>query len=99
MLNITAVKYIIYVWVETLAAIWPDYDYIYLGDNARAPYGNHSQKIVKKYTKQAVSHLYDMGCDLIILGCNTASVDALRRIQKKHPWWIENDRSYWDSTQ
>ncbi|PLX25657.1 glutamate racemase [Candidatus Parcubacteria bacterium] len=62
----------------------PDYDYIYLGDNARAPYGDHSQEIIYQYTKQAVDYLFAQGCDLIILACNTASAMALRKIQQKY---------------
>lgn len=61
----------------------PEYDYIYLGDNARAPYGNRSFDIIYKYTLEAVTHLFKQGCDLIILACNTASARALRTIQKK----------------
>ncbi|MCM1020762.1 MAG: glutamate racemase [Muribaculum sp.] len=60
----------------------PDYDYIYLGDNARAPYGTRSFDIVYEFTLQAVSHLFDMGCPLVILACNTASAKALRNIQQ-----------------
>lgn len=60
----------------------PDYDYIYLGDNARAPYGPRSFDIVYEYTLQAVRHLASLGCRLIILACNTASAKALRTIQQ-----------------
>lgn len=62
----------------------PGYDYIYLGDNARAPYGDQSQEVIYQYTKQAVDYLFAQGCDLIILACNTASAMALRRIQQEH---------------
>ncbi len=61
-----------------------NYDYIYLGDNARAPYGNHSQEVIYEYTKQAVEYLFKEGCDLIILACNTASSEALRKIQEDY---------------
>ncbi len=61
----------------------PEYDYIYLGDNARAPYGNRSFDIVYEFTLQAVCKLFEMGCELVILGCNTASAKALRTIQQK----------------
>lgn len=60
----------------------PDYDYIYLGDNARAPYGTRSFELVYQFTLQAVRHLFDMGCPLVILACNTASAKALRTIQQ-----------------
>ena len=61
----------------------PGYDYIYLGDNARAPYGPRSFDIVYKFTLQAVQHLFDEGCSLVIIACNTASAKALRTIQQK----------------
>lgn len=60
----------------------PQYDYIYLGDNARAPYGSHSFDVVYQFTRQAVLKLFSMGCQLVILGCNTASAKALRTIQQ-----------------
>lgn len=56
----------------------PQYDYMYLGDNARAPYGSRSFEVVYKFTRQAVLKLFSMGCHLVILGCNTASAKALR---------------------
>ena len=59
----------------------PEYDYIYLGDNARAPYGTRSFDIVYEYTLQAVKYLFSQGCQLVILACNTASAKALRNIQ------------------
>lgn len=60
----------------------PEYDYIYLGDNARAPYGSRSFDIVYEFTLQAVRHLFDSGCRLVVLACNTASAKALRTIQQ-----------------
>lgn len=60
----------------------PDYDYIYLGDNARAPYGSRSFDVVYQFTRQAVMKLFESGCQLVILGCNTASSKALRSIQQ-----------------
>ena len=60
----------------------PQYDYLYLGDNARAPYGSRSFDVVYEFTRQAVMKLFDMGCHLVILGCNTASAKALRTIQQ-----------------
>lgn len=59
----------------------PEYDYIYLGDNARTPYGTRSFEIVYEFTLQAVNKLFEMGCHLVILACNTASAKALRSIQ------------------
>lgn len=61
----------------------PQYDYIYLGDNARAPYGTRSFETVYEYTLQCVKQLFEMGCPLVILACNTASAKALRTIQQK----------------
>ncbi len=60
----------------------PDYNYLYLGDNARAPYGNRSFETVYHYTLECVNWLFDEGCDLVILACNTASAKALRQIQQ-----------------
>lgn len=61
----------------------PEYDYLYLGDNARAPYGSRSFETVYEYTLECVKHLFDKGCELVILACNTASAKALRTIQQK----------------
>ncbi len=61
----------------------PEYDYLYLGDNARAPYGTRSYEIVYEFTLQAVKKLFSMGCHLVILACNTASAKALKTIQEK----------------
>jgi glutamate racemase len=61
----------------------PEYDYLYLGDSARAPYGNKSLKVVCTYTRQAVDFLFAKGAVLIILACNTASAKALRKIQQE----------------
>ncbi len=61
----------------------PEYDYLYLGDNARAPYGPRSFDVVYEFTRQAVARLFDMGCQLVILACNTASAKALRTIQQR----------------
>lgn len=68
----------------------PQYDYLYLGDNARAPYGPRSFDVVYEFTRQAVHYLFERGCQLIILGCNTASAKALRSIQ-------QNDLPKWDA--
>lgn len=61
---------------------FPMYDYIYLGDNARAPYGNKSFDLIYEYTLEGVKYLFDQGCELVILACNTASAKALRTIQQ-----------------
>ena len=61
----------------------PRYDYVYLGDNARTPYGTRSFDVVYQYTREAVAKLFDMGCRLVILACNTASAKALRTIQQQ----------------
>ncbi|MFL2664023.1 MAG: glutamate racemase [Crocinitomicaceae bacterium] len=60
----------------------PEYDYIYLGDNARAPYGNRSFEVVHEFTLEAVNYLKERGCRLVILACNTSSAKALRTIQQ-----------------
>lgn len=62
--------------------LMPQYDYIYLGDNARSPYGTRSFEVVYEFTLQAVTKLFQLGCELVILGCNTASAKALRSIQQ-----------------
>ena len=66
-----------------LRQLLTQYDYMYLGDNARAPYGSRSFEVVYKFTRQAVLKLFSMGCHLVILGCNTASAKALRSIQQR----------------
>ena len=70
----------------------PQYDYLYLGDNARAPYGPRSFDVVYEFTRQAVVKLFEMGCHLIILGCNTASAKALRTIQQHDLPQIDPER-------
>lgn len=70
----------------------PDYDYIYLGDNARAPYGSRSFDVVYQFTREAVMKLFSLGCHLVILGCNTASAKALRSIQQRDLPDIDPDR-------
>ena len=67
--------------LDKIREVLPEYDYIYLGDNARAPYGTRSFEVVYEFTRQAVNKLFDMGCHLFILACNTASAKALRSIQ------------------
>lgn len=67
--------------LEQIRQVLPAYDYLYLGDNARTPYGNRSFEIVYDFTLQAVRKLFGMGCHLVVLACNTASAKALRSIQ------------------
>lgn len=68
---------------RSIAAKLPQYDYIYLGDNGRAPYGNRSFETVHQYTLECVQWFFDQGCPLVIVACNTASAKALRTIQQK----------------
>ena len=70
----------------------PRYDYLFLGDNARAPYGNRSFDIVYQFTLQAVKYLFNQGCHLVILACNTASAKALRTIQQNDLPHIDSQR-------
>lgn len=70
----------------------PEFDYLYLGDNARAPYGPRSFDVVYEFTRQAVVRLFEMGCHLVILGCNTASAKALRTIQQNDLPTLDPDR-------
>ena len=71
----------------------PQYDYLYLGDNARAPYGPRSFGVVYEFTRQAVERLFSLGCHLVVLACNTASAKALRTIQQHDlPRWDEQRR-------
>ncbi len=67
---------------KSIAEQLPEYDYIYMGDNARAPYGDHSFETVYQYTLECVEWLFAQGCPLVILACNTASAKALRSIQQ-----------------
>lgn len=68
--------------LHEIRQLLPQYNYVYLGDNARAPYGNRSFEVVYEFTRQAVLKLFEQGCHLVILGCNTASAKALRSIQQ-----------------
>lgn len=70
--------------LDAIRRLMPQYDYVYFGDNARAPYGTRSFDVVYQYTLEAVQHLFDKGCPLVILGCNTASAKALRTIQQHY---------------
>lgn len=70
--------------LSEIKALMPEYDYIYLGDNARTPYGNRSYERVYEFTLEAVKWFFHKGCRLIVLACNTASAKALRSIQQKN---------------
>jgi glutamate racemase len=78
--------------LKEITATLPQYDYVYLGDNARAPYGTRSFETIYHYTLECVEQLFDMGCPLIILACNTASARALRTIQQKNLPLIDPDK-------
>ena len=78
--------------LNKIREILPEYDYIYLGDNARTPYGTRSFEIVYEFTLQAVNKLFEMGCHLVILACNTASAKALRSIQMNDLPGIDPER-------
>ena len=69
--------------LKDLRRVLPQYDFMYLGDNARAPYGSRSFETIYRYTLQSVRILFERGCDLVILACNTASARALRSIQQQ----------------
>ena len=68
--------------LKHIRSVMPEYDFMYLGDNARTPYGTRSFQVVYEYTLQCVTKLFEMGCNLVILACNTASAKALRTIQQ-----------------
>jgi len=71
----------------------PEYNYVYLGDTARVPYGTRSKEIIYDFTKQAVDFLFSKDCELVILACNTASSDALRAIQQEYlPTYYPNKK-------
>jgi len=79
--------------LEKIRSLMPQYDYIYLGDNARTPYGTRSFDVVYEYTRQSVEKLFEMGSPLVILACNTASAKALKTIQLNDlPAWNPEKR-------
>ena len=78
--------------LRDIRKVLPEYDYFFIGDNARAPYGTRSRELVYEFTLQAVKHLFAQGCHLIILACNTASAEALRTIQQRDLPVIAPDR-------
>ena len=79
--------------LKEIRKVLPEYDYIYLGDNARAPYGTHSFEVIYRYTLQAVRYLIEQDCTLVILACNTASAKALRTIQQRDLPGINRQRA------
>ena len=78
--------------LKEIRKVLPEYDYLYLGDNARAPYGTHSFDVIYQYTLQAVKYLFEQDCSLVILACNTASAKALRTIQQRDLPVINGER-------
>ncbi len=78
--------------LEKIRTELPEYDYIYLGDNARTPYGTRSFEVVYKYTLECVTKLFEMDCHLVVLACNTASAKALRTIQQNDLVKIDPNR-------
>ena len=79
--------------LEKIRKLMPQYDYVYLGDNARTPYGTRSFDVVYEFTRQSVEKLFSLGCPLVILGCNTASAKALKSIQQNDlPQWNPGKR-------
>ena len=86
--------------LEQIRKQLPEYDYLYLGDNARAPYGTHSFEVIHEYTWQAVEYLFGADCSLVILACNTASAKALRTIQQQDlPQWLQLSNSKLSNSQ
>ncbi len=78
--------------LRDIADLLPEFDYIYLGDNARTPYGTRSYQVVYQFTLESVRKLFSMGCNLVILACNTSSAKALRTIQQNDLPKIDPDR-------
>ena len=70
---------------DKIRKLLPAYDYVYLGDNARSPYGPRSFEVVYQFTRQAVAYLFEAGCQLVILACNTASAKARFRARSCSP--------------
>jgi glutamate racemase len=78
--------------MKEITTLLPQYDYLYFGDNARAPYGARSYETIYQYTLECVNYLFNQGCSLVILACNTASAKALRTIQQKDLKLIAPDK-------
>ncbi len=72
-------------YAKELNKVLPTYDFIYLGDQLRVPYGGRSQEAIQKFTEECVNKLWNLGANLIIIACNTASAEALRYLQQKYP--------------
>ena len=70
--------------LKNFLKLLPEYNYLYLGDNARLPYGEKSSETIYEYSRQALSFLFDSGCNLVIIACNTASAQALRKLQQEY---------------
>lgn len=70
--------------LNSVASVLPQYDYIYLGDNYRAPYGNYPPEVIQELTEKAINYLFDQGAILIVIACNTATTVALRYLQEKY---------------
>ena len=81
--------------LKEIRRLMPQYSYLYLGDNARAPYGTRSFDVVYRFTLEAVSALFEQGCPLVILACNTASAKALRTIQQRDCRKCDPDSECW----
>ena len=79
--------------LKEIRKVLPEYDYLYLGDNARAPYGTRSFDCIYRYTLEAVQYMFSQGCSLVILACNTASAKALRTIQQHDLPLINSQKS------
>ncbi len=70
--------------MKEIVKVLPEYDYVYFGDSARAPYGSRSQEVIYEFTKQGVEFLFESGAELVILACNSASSEALRKLQQEY---------------
>lgn len=83
--------------LKQIRELLPQYDYLYLGDNARAPYGTRSFEVVYEYTWACVQYLFERGCNLVVLACNTASAKALRSIQQRNlpAVWAQDQANHW----
>ena len=78
--------------LKSVVSVLPRFDFVYLGDNARAPYGNKSFDLIHEYTLEGIEFLFNQGCELVILACNTASAKALRTISKRiYHYWLQKN--------
>ncbi len=76
--------------LKEVSLLLPEYEIIYLGDTAKTPYGNRSQELIYNFSRQAIEHLFKQGCELVIIACNTASAEALKKIQQE---WLPKNYS------